>query len=103
MIIRFILEIGSGKGQFVSEMAKKNPNINYIGIEIQTSVIVVALEKALDAQVPNLQLLHIDGGTVTDYFEDAEVDRIYLNFSDPWPKKTSCEKTLDSCRFSKSI
>ena len=50
------IEIGSGKGQFVSEMAKKNPNINYIGIEIQTSVIVVALEKALAAQVPNLQL-----------------------------------------------
>ena len=93
------IEIGSGKGQFVSEMAKKNPNINYIGIEIQTSVIVVALEKALDAQVPNLQLLHIDGGTVTDYFEDAEVDRIYLNFSDPWPKKRHAKRRLTHADF----
>ena len=95
------IEIGSGKGQFVSEMAKKNPNINYIGIEIQTSVIVVALEKALDAQVPNLQLLHIDGGTVTDYFEDAEVDRIYLN-SLIHGLKTSCERRLTHADFLKA-
>ena len=96
------IEIGSGKGQFVSEMAKKNPDINYIGIEIQTSVIVVALEKALTAQVPNLQLLHIDGGTVTDYFEDAEVDRIYLNFSDPWPKKRHAKRRLTHADFLKA-
>ena len=96
------IEIGSGKGQFVSEMAKKNPDINYIGIEIQTSVIVVALEKALAAQVPNLQLLHIDGGTVTDYFEDGEVDRIYLNFSDPWPKKRHAKRRLTHADFLKA-
>ena len=96
------IEIGSGKGQFVSEMAKKNPDINYIGIEIQTSVIVVALEKALAAQVPNLQLLHIDGGTVTDYFEDGEVDRIYLNFSDPWPKKRHAKRRLTHEDFLKA-
>lgn len=88
------IEIGSGKGQFVSQMAKQNPNINYIGIEIQTSVIVVALEKALSVEVPNLQLLHIDGGTVTDYFSEGEVSRIYLNFSDPWPKKRHAKRRL---------
>ena len=96
------IEIGSGKGQFVSEMAKKNPEINYIGIEIQTSVIVVALEKALAAEVPNLQLLHIDGGTVTDYFADGEVDRIYLNFSDPWPKKRHAKRRLTHADFLKA-
>lgn len=88
------IEIGSGKGQFVSGMAKKNPNINYIGIEIQESVLVVALEKALVADVPNLQLLHVNGGQVTDYFEKGEVNQIYLNFSDPWPKKRHAKRRL---------
>ena len=88
------IEIGSGKGQFVSGMARQNPNINYIGIEIQESVLVVALEKALAADVPNLQLLHVNGGQVTDYFEDGEVDQIYLNFSDPWPKKRHEKRRL---------
>lgn len=88
------IEIGSGKGQFVSGMARQNPNINYIGIEIQESVLVVALEKALLADVPNLQLLHVNGGQVTDYFEDGEVDQIYLNFSDPWPKKRHAKRRL---------
>lgn len=88
------IEIGSGKGQFVSGMARQNPNINYIGIEIQESVLVVALEKALSADVPNLQLLHVNGGQVTDYFEDGEVDQIYLNFSDPWPKKRHAKRRL---------
>ena len=88
------IEIGSGKGQFVSGMARQNPNINYIGIEIQESVLVVALEKALAADVSNLQLLHVNGGQVTDYFEDGEVDQIYLNFSDPWPKKRHAKRRL---------
>ena len=88
------IEIGSGKGQFVSGMARQNPNINYIGIEIQESVLVVALEKALAADVPNLQLLHVNGGQVADYFEDGEVDQIYLNFSDPWPKKRHAKRRL---------
>ena len=88
------IEIGSGKGQFVSGMARQNPNINYIGIEIQESVLVVALEKALAADVPNLQLLHVNGGQVTDYFEDVVVDQIYLNFSDPWPKKRHAKRRL---------
>ena len=88
------IEIGSGKGQFVSGMARQNPNINYIGIEIQESVLVAALEKALAADVPNLQLLHVNGGQVTDYFEDGEVDQIYLNFSDPWPKKRHAKRRL---------
>lgn len=93
------IEIGSGKGQFVSGMAKKNPNINYIGIEIQESVLVVALEKALAADVPNLQLLHVNGGQVTDYFEKGEVNQIYLNFSDPWPKKRHAKRRLTHENF----
>lgn len=80
------IEIGSGKGQFVIGMAKANPAINYIGIDMQLSVLSLALEKALAEELPNLQLLHVDGQALTEYFAENEVDQIYLNFSDPWPK-----------------
>lgn len=80
------IEIGMGKGQFVYQMAKQHPEINYIGIELQTSVIVSALDKQVEDPQPNLQLLHVNGGELTQYFAENEVDRVYLNFSDPWPK-----------------
>lgn len=80
------IEVGSGKGQFIVGMAAQNPDINYIGIELQTSVAVTALDKMLEAGLPNVKLLNTDGGLLSDYFEDGEIDRVYLNFSDPWPK-----------------
>jgi tRNA (guanine-N7-)-methyltransferase len=80
------IEVGSGKGQFIVEMAKAHPEINYIGIEMQTNSIISILEKQLEEQLPNLQLLLVDGADLTDYFSDGEVDQVYLNFSDPWPK-----------------
>lgn len=80
------IEIGSGKGQFIVGMAKAHPEINYIGIDMQISVLSIALEKALVEQLPNLQLLHVNGEALTQYFAENEVDQIYLNFSDPWPK-----------------
>ena len=78
------VEVGSGKGAFVSGMAKANPEINYIGIDIQKSVLSYALDKVLATDVPNL----------TDYFEEGEIDRLYLNFSDPWPKKRHEKRRL---------
>ena len=75
------VEVGSGKGAFVSGMAKQNPDINYIGIDIQKSVLSYALDKVLEVGVPN-------------YFEDGEIDRLYLNFSDPWPKKRHEKRRL---------
>ncbi|MBS4770271.1 tRNA (guanosine(46)-N7)-methyltransferase TrmB [Carnobacteriaceae bacterium zg-ZUI240] len=96
------VEIGTGKGQFVTEMAKANPNINYIGVEIQTSVVVVALDKLIENDLPNLQLLHVDGGDIADLFEKGEVDRVYLNFSDPWPKKKHEKRRLTYASFLKS-
>lgn len=88
------IEVGTGKGQFIYEMAKAHPEINYIGIEIQMNVLVVALDKLIEESLPNLQLLHVDGGSVTDYFEDLEIDRVYLNFSDPWPKTKHDKRRL---------
>lgn len=88
------VEVGSGKGAFVSGMAKANPDINYIGIDIQKSVLSYALDKVLATDVPNIKLLWVDGSDLTDYFEEDEIDRLYLNFSDPWPKKRHEKRRL---------
>ncbi len=88
------IEVGSGKGQFIIEMAKRHPEINYVAIEIQTSVIAIILKKLVDEPLPNLQLAHADGQAVTAFFEPHEVDRLYLNFSDPWPKSRHEKRRL---------
>lgn len=80
------IEVGSGKGRFINEMAKAHPDINYIGIEMNKNVLVNALDHLIESDVPNLKLLLVDGRNLTEYFEDGEVDQLYLNFSDPWPK-----------------
>ena len=88
------IEVGSGKGAFITGMAKANPDINYIGIDIQKSVLSYALDKVLEADVPNIKLLWVDGDSLTNYFEDGEVDMMYLNFSDPWPKSRHEKRRL---------
>jgi tRNA (guanine-N7-)-methyltransferase len=80
------IEVGTGKGRFITEMAKANPTINYIGIEKYDSVIVLALDLLIEADLPNLRLLNINANDLGKYFEKNDVDRVYLNFSDPWPK-----------------
>ncbi|HFX3751826.1 TPA: tRNA (guanosine(46)-N7)-methyltransferase TrmB [Enterococcus faecium] len=88
------IEIGMGKGQFITGMAKAHPEINYIGVEMQVSVVSIALDKLIEQPLPNLKLLHVDGSVLTEYFADSEVDQIYLNFSDPWPKKRHEKRRL---------
>lgn len=95
------IEVGSGKGRFITEMAKAHPHINYISIEIQTSVIVCVLDHQLREQLPNLQILHADGRDLSNYFAPGEIDRVYLNFSDPWPKKRHEKRRLTSSAFLK--
>ncbi|CAI9393945.1 tRNA (guanosine(46)-N7)-methyltransferase TrmB [Niallia sp. Sow4_A1] len=80
------IEIGTGKGRFITEMAKANPSINYIGVELQESVIVSALDRLIEAEIPNLKLMNINAEKLKEYFEKGEIARVYLNFSDPWPK-----------------
>jgi tRNA (guanine-N7-)-methyltransferase len=80
------IEVGTGKGRFVTEMAKAHPDINYIGIELYDSVIVAALDRLIEADLPNLRLLNVDASDLSNYFAKNDVDRVYLNFSDPWPK-----------------
>lgn len=95
------IEIGMGKGQFVVESARKNPEINFVGIERQSSVIVTALEKQTEAELPNLKFLHENGQVLTEFFEAGEVDRIYLTFSDPWPKNRHEKRRLTFKTFLK--
>lgn len=88
------IEIGTGKGQFITGMAKANPHINYIGIELYESVIVSALDKLIEHDLPNLRLLNINAKDLMNVFANGEVERIYLNFSDPWPKKRHEKRRL---------
>lgn len=94
------IEIGTGKGKFIKELALLNQNINYIGIEKFDSVIVRALEKVENEDIPNLRFLRIDADIIADVFY-KEIDTIYLNFSDPWPKTRHTNRRLTSENFLK--
>lgn len=91
------LEIGTGKGNFIIENAKRNPEINYIGCEISDSVIYKAAKKA--EGISNLTLINEDAFSLTDIFEDNEIEKIFLNFSDPWPKSRHEKRRLTSPGF----
>ena len=93
------IEIGCGKGQFMSTLAKLNPNINYIAIEKFDSVLLRCLEKIINDDIPNLKIAVMDAAILGTYFADDEVDRIYLNFSDPWPKSHHAKRRLTSPLF----
>ena len=92
------IEIGMGKGDFIIEMAKQNPNVNYVGIEMYDSVIVRAVQKLDGEKLSNLKLIRMDANYINDVFE-KEVNTIYLNFSDPWPKKRHAKRRLTSHYF----
>ena len=94
------IEIGMGKGDFIIEMAKKNPNVNFIGIEMFDSVMVRAVQKLENQNLDNLKLIRMDATYINDVF-DREIDTIYLNFSDPWPKKRHEKRRLTSHEFLK--
>lgn len=97
------IEAGTGKGRFITGMAKQNPDINYIGIELFDSVIVTALETVLaeEGGIPNLRLLRVNAKELQSFFEKGEVDRLYLNFSDPWPKTRHAKRRLTHETFLK--
>ena len=92
------IEIGTGKGKFIKELALLNPDINYIGIEKYDSVLVRALEKVEEEDIPNLRYISMDATEIENAFE-KEIDTIYLNFSDPWPKARHTDRRLTSKRF----
>ena len=93
------IEIGMGKGKFIHTMAKEHPGINYIGIEKYSSVLIRAVHKMEVEELPNLKFLRMDAEDIAGVFGAGEVDRIYLNFSDPWPKDRHARRRLPSREF----
>ena len=93
------IEIGMGKGQFITQMAANNPDINYLGIERYSSVLLRAASKFEKVPLDNLRFLCMDARALTDIFDKNEIDRIYLNFSDPWPKDRHAKRRLTSPIF----
>ncbi len=93
------IEIGMGKGRFLMELALQNPEINYVGIERVATVLYKALKKQEELKLPNLRLMAFNADEINEVFEKDEVDRIYLNFSDPWPKDRHALRRLTSPKF----
>ncbi len=93
------IEIGCGKGKFICETSASNPDIFYIAIEKIPDVLVMAMEKALQCSARNVKFLNIDAELLTQFFAPSEVDRIYLNFSDPWPSNRHKHRRLTSEGF----
>lgn len=93
------IEIGMGKGKFIHTMAREHPGINYVGIEKYSSVLLRVLQKMEKEELPNLKFLRMDAEDIVKVFGPGEVDRIYLNFSDPWPKDRHAKRRLPSRQF----
>lgn len=93
------LEIGCGKGKFIAEMAALHPNINFIAMERVENIIILAMEKVKNAELPNVRFLQTEAHRLPEFFETGEISRIYLNFSDPWPKNRHAKRRLTSEKF----
>ena len=93
------IEVGMGKGQFIMALAAANPDINYVGIEKYSSVLIRAIEKQETEDLPNLLFIRMEAEHIAEVFAEGEVKRIYLNFSDPWPKDRHAKRRLTSLQF----
>lgn len=95
------IEVGMGKGQFIIEMAQAHPEVNFIGIEMYDSVLLRAVQNAdsVKEELQNIRFIRMDAGDLPEVFEKGEVDKIYLNFSDPWPKERHAKRRLTSRQF----
>ena len=93
------IEVGMGKGQFMMQLAAQNPDINYVGIEMYSSVLLRAVQKMEENPIDNLRFIRMDAREIEEVFDKEEVDLIYLNFSDPWPKDRHAKRRLPSRQF----
>ena len=93
------IEIGMGKGRFIMDLARMHPEINYVGIEKYSSVLLRGIQKMETDPLPNLYFIRMEAEEIADVFGREEVERIYLNFSDPWPKDRHAKRRLPSREF----
>lgn len=96
---KLMLEIGCGKGGYLLQQAEAHPHINYIGIERNLALLLGTLKKIEESSVSNLLFCGFHAFAMEEYFAEGEVDRIYLNFSDPWPKNRNAKRRLTSRSF----
>lgn len=88
------IEVGTGMGTFITELARRNPAINFAGIELDKNILIRVVEKVREYDLKNVRLLLLDANTLESYFNPEEVERVYLNFSDPWPKNRHEKRRL---------
>ena len=93
------IEIGSGKGHFITNLAKEHPEMNFIGVELQTTAAGMILRTKLEEKIYNLQLMCADAANIAMYLQENSVDIVYLNFYDPWPKTRHEKRRLTYKRF----
>ena len=93
------IEVGTGMGTFITTLAQNNPDINYVGIEIDKNVLIRVTEKVIELGLTNVRLLLLDANTLMDYFNESVIDNVYLNFSDPWPKNRHAKRRLTHSNF----
>ena len=96
---KLVLEIGVGKGDFICQMAVNNPELNFIGLEQNETVLAIALKKVIDLWLTNVKLIRVNAGEMLSIFDTKEIDVIRLNFSDPWPKSRHEDRRLTSPEF----
>ena len=93
------IEIGCGKGRFITETALRHPEINFVAVEKCSDVLLLAMEKTKLLEIPNIRFLRADASGLTELFAPGEAERIYLNFSDPWPKASNAKRRLTAPTF----
>lgn len=93
------VELGTGKGDFITQIAEKNPSINFLGLELEATVVLAAARKVQEKNLSNVRLAVFDINQVEEIFLENEVDRLYINFCDPWPKKRHAKRRLTYVKF----
>lgn len=93
------IEIGCGKGRFINTLAERHPEVNFIAVELKAEVVLRAVQRTEYREIPNLAFVQFDASKLTELFADHEVSRLYLNFSDPWPKTRHAKRRLTYASF----
>ncbi|MBD3879168.1 MAG: tRNA (guanosine(46)-N7)-methyltransferase TrmB [Quinella sp. 1Q5] len=93
------VELGTGKGDFITQIAERNPQINFIGLEVEATCVLAAARKVREHNLSNVRLIVFDVANIAELFAEHEVDRLYINFCDPWPKKRHAKRRLTHERF----
>ena len=93
------VELGTGMGDFIAQIAERNPQINFIGLEVEKTCVLSAARKVREKNLSNVRLIVFDVNNISELFGEHEVDRLYINFCDPWPKKRHAKRRLTHVRF----